>query len=189
MFHFKRFCPIYKCKNSFPSCVPHLDPRGPIICTSLKLNISVSFHVNIWVILGQWFSRKKKLNYLAKFLHFVIISPLKRTWPFIWTIQNSFYPRIICTKFDWNWPAGSGEDFFLYINTSEYGFPYCGPSRPPGTMIWRNLNLHYIRKLSCKYDLFWLIGSWKDFQVTPPHFCIFAIISHLKRTWSLIWTV
>jgi hypothetical protein len=32
-------------------------------------------------------------------------------------------------------------------------FPYCGPSRPPGTMM---LNLHYIRKLSCKYDLFWL---------------------------------
>jgi hypothetical protein len=28
-----------------------------------------------------------------------------------------------------------------------------------GTMTWRNLNLHYIRKLSCKYDLFWLSGS------------------------------
>jgi hypothetical protein len=25
--------------------------------------------------------------------------------------------------------------------------PYCGPSRPPGTIIWTNLNLHYIRKL------------------------------------------
>jgi hypothetical protein len=31
-----------------------------------------------------------------------------------------------------------------------------------GTMIWRNLNLHYIRMLSCKYDLFWLSGSGKE---------------------------
>jgi hypothetical protein len=29
MFHFKRFFKIYKCKNTFPSCVPHFDPRGP----------------------------------------------------------------------------------------------------------------------------------------------------------------
>jgi hypothetical protein len=31
----------------------------------------------------------------------VIISLLKRTWPFIWTNLNSLHPRIICTKFDW----------------------------------------------------------------------------------------
>ena len=52
--------------------------------------------------------------------------------------------------------------FFLNINISEYGFPYCGPSRPPGTMISKNLNLYYIRKLSCKYDLFWLSGSGEE---------------------------
>jgi hypothetical protein len=40
----------------------------------------------------------------------VIISPLKRTWPFIW--RNSLHPRIICTKFDWIWPAGSEEEDF-----------------------------------------------------------------------------
>jgi hypothetical protein len=28
MFNFKRFFPIYTCKNSFPSFVPHLDPQG-----------------------------------------------------------------------------------------------------------------------------------------------------------------
>jgi hypothetical protein len=42
---------------------------------------------------------------------YVIISPLKRTWLFIGTNLNSLYPRIICSKFDWIWPAGSGEDF------------------------------------------------------------------------------
>ena len=64
----------------------------------------------------------------------------------------------------------------------------CGPPRPPGTMIWRNLNLHYIKKLSCKYELFWLCGFWEvNFSMTPPHFSIFVIISPLKRTWPLIW--
>jgi hypothetical protein len=71
---------------------------------------------------------------------------------------NSNHARYVCTK----WPAGSGEDFFLNINISEYGFPYCGPSQPPGTMISKNLNLYYIRKLSCKYDLFWLSGSGEE---------------------------
>jgi hypothetical protein len=28
MFYFKKFFPIYKCKNSFPSFAPHLDPWG-----------------------------------------------------------------------------------------------------------------------------------------------------------------
>jgi hypothetical protein len=98
---------------------------------------------------------------------------------------------MICTKFDWNWLAGSGKGvFFPNINISKYGFPYCGPSWSPGTMMWTILNLHYIRKLSWKYDLFWLSGSGeKNFQMTPTHFCIFVIISPLKRTWPFSWTI
>jgi hypothetical protein len=54
--------------------------------------------------------------------------------------------------------------FFFNINTFKYSFPYCGPIWSPGTMVWTNLNLHYIRKLSCKYELLWLSGSEeKDF--------------------------
>ena len=80
------------------------------------------------------------------------------------------------------------EKIFSNINTCKYGFPYCGPSRSLWTIIWTILNfhyiintthsgsilenifewphpsLHYIRKLSCKFDFFWLSGSWeKDF--------------------------
>jgi hypothetical protein len=54
--------------------------------------------------------------------------------------------------------------FFFNINIMcKYGFPYCGPSRPPGTMMWTILNLQYIRKLLCKYDVFWLSVSGEDF--------------------------
>ena len=79
------------------------------------------------------------------------------------------------------------EKIFFNIKICKYGFPYCGPSRPPGTKMFTILNLHYIKQLSCKYDLFWLSGSGgEDFSMTPPHFCIFVIISPLKRAWSFI---
>jgi hypothetical protein len=53
----------------------------------------------------------------SNFCIFVIISLLKRTWPFICTIQHSLDLMMICSKFDWNWPVGSGEEFFFNINT------------------------------------------------------------------------
>jgi hypothetical protein len=52
--------------------------------------------------------------------------------------------------------------FFFNINICKYGFPYCCPSRLPGAMMWTILNLHYIRKLSCKYYLFWLSSSGEE---------------------------
>ena len=44
------------------------------------------------------------------FHYFVIISPWKRAGPIIWTILNPLYPRMLCAKFGWNWPSGSGEE-------------------------------------------------------------------------------
>jgi hypothetical protein len=103
----KDFSPkINTCKNGFPHCGPG-QPPGTMICTNLNL---------------QCFGKllcKSKLFWLVvrekifKLLHtiFVIISPLKRTWPLICTMLNSLYLKMTCTKFDWNWPAGSGKDF------------------------------------------------------------------------------
>ena len=42
------------------------------------------------------------------FKYFVIISPWKRAWPFIWINLNHFHLRMLCYKFGWNWPSGSG---------------------------------------------------------------------------------
>ena len=44
------------------------------------------------------------------FRYFVIISPRRSAWPFVWRNLNSFYQRMLCAKFSWNWPSGSGED-------------------------------------------------------------------------------
>jgi hypothetical protein len=54
-------------------------------------------------------------------------------------------------------------------------------------MIFTNLNLYYIRMLSCKFQLFYPSSSWEDFWMNQPNFYIFVIISPLKRTWPFIW--
>ena len=46
------------------------------------------------------------------FYYLVIISPWKREGPFIWTKLNPLHPRLLCAKFGWNWPSGSGEEDF-----------------------------------------------------------------------------
>jgi hypothetical protein len=112
------------------------------------------------------------------YLHFYNHLPLKRTW------------SLICTN--WNsllfWRRRYLKIFFQY-NTCKNGFPYCGLVWPLRTLIFTNLNLHYFRKRLCKSELFRLCGSWEEnFSMTPHYFCIFVIISPLKRTWSLICT-
>ena len=44
------------------------------------------------------------------FCYFIIISPWKRAEPFIWINLNPLNIRMLCGKFDWNWPCGSGEE-------------------------------------------------------------------------------
>ena len=44
------------------------------------------------------------------FSYFVIISPWKRAEPFIWTNLNHLHSLMLCAKFSWNWPSGSGEE-------------------------------------------------------------------------------
>jgi hypothetical protein len=61
----------------------------------------------------------------------VIISPLKRIWPFIWTNFIFLHPRIICTKFDWIWWAGSGYRLFAVLRPAQEYFTYMETSPLP----------------------------------------------------------
>ena len=51
--------------------------------------------------------------YIFRQYIFVIISPWKRTWPFLWTNWNPHHQRMLCAKFGWNRLVGSGENIFL----------------------------------------------------------------------------
>ena len=55
---------------------------------------------------------EKRIFYFRQciFRYFKVISPCKRVGPFFWTNLNLLHPRILCAKFGWNWPSGSGED-------------------------------------------------------------------------------
>ena len=44
------------------------------------------------------------------FRYFIIISPWRKAKPFIWANFNPLHPRMLCTKFGWNWSSGSGEE-------------------------------------------------------------------------------
>ena len=52
-----------------------------------------------------------------KVVNVAIISPLKSPWPSFKKKLN-FLPhaRILCAKFGWYWPSGSGEDFQMLAN-------------------------------------------------------------------------
>jgi hypothetical protein len=89
------------------------------------------------------------------FTFFVIISPLKRTWHFIWTNLNSLHPRIICTKFDWIWLAGSGKKDFKFFSVYFYSFANISSWRRDIPFIWTNLNSLHPRIISTELDWIW----------------------------------
>ena len=129
--------------------------------------------MEIWPILTQWFWIRRFFKDPTPFLHFCNYLPFEEDLAL--NLNNSDFTlpkddlcqiwlKLACLF--WR------RRFFFNVNICKYSFPYCGSSRPPGIMMLTILNLHYIRKLSCKYDLFWLSGSGEeDFSMTPPHFC------------------
>ena len=168
------------------------DPRGPW-CEQFWIyiiHVLESFHVNM-TYSSSVVLKKKIFKWPHPIFAFLWLSPLWRgSGPLFEQFRISFTQGWLMLSLIGIGLLVLGKKIFYYKHICKYGFPYCGPSRSPGTMTWTILNLHYIRKLSCKYDLFWLSGSGEeDFSMTPPHFCIFVIISPLKRTWSLILTI
>ena len=75
---------------------------GSFICMNLNHMLCAE--------IGPVVLEKKIFRFRQCFFHyFVIISPWKRAGPYFWTTLNPLYPRMLCAKFGWNWPSGSGE--------------------------------------------------------------------------------
>ena len=96
------------------------------------------------------------------FCYFVIISPWKRGWPFLWTKLNPLNPRMLCAKYSWNWLSGSGEEDFLISSMYFHYFVIISPWKRAGPFIWTNLNPHYPRMLCAKFGWDWPSGSWEE---------------------------
>ena len=68
----------------------------------------------VWLNLVQWFWRRRFLNFINTF-SLSLISPFGKG------LGPSFplYPRMLCTKFGWNWSSGSGEEENVYDQTKD----------------------------------------------------------------------
>ena len=86
-----------------------------------------------WFKLAQLFLEKRIfLISSIYFRYFVIISPLKRGGPFIWTNLNPLHQRLLWAKFGRNWLSGSGEEEFLNFVNVYSPFRYYLPLEKGG---------------------------------------------------------
>ena len=81
---------------------------------------------------------------------------------FIWTNLNPLYPRMLCAKFGWNWPSGSGEEDFLISSMYFRYFVILSPWKRAGPFIWTNLNLLHPRMLCDKFGWNWPSDSGEE---------------------------
>ena len=114
-----------------------------------------------------------------------IINFMTFHWFFICTNLNSLYPRMLCAKFDWNWPSGSGDEDFLISSMYFRYFVIISPWKRAGSFIWINLNPLYPRMLWLKLaQWFWIRRCLKFINV----FSLFPNYLPLERTGLFIWT-
>ena len=87
----------------------------PFHLNKLKSSLPKDAFCYVWLKLAQRFWRRffKMSMY---FHYFVFISPQKKEKSFIWTNLNSLHSRMICAKFGWNWPSGSGGEDTLNLS-------------------------------------------------------------------------
>ena len=97
--------------------------------------------------------------------YIIIFFPWKRAWPFIWINLNPLYPRMLCTKFGWNWPrwAKNKEHTHLHVTKGPMG------------------HIVHQRNISSPQASF-----HKAIPKQTGWFKV-AIISMWKRLWSFIW--
>ena len=80
----------------------------------------------------------------------------------LWTKLNHIHRRMLCAKFGWNWPSGSGEEDFLnFLNAFHY-FVIISPWKRAGPFIWTKLNPLHSRMLCAKFGWYWLNGSGEE---------------------------
>ena len=109
----RRFFNFVNVFSLFCNYLP-FEKKGAVHLNKLETPSPKDALCQVWLILVQWFWRRRFLNFVNVFLLFRNYLHLEWTGPFIWTNLNPPHPRMLCAKFGWKWPSGSGEkDFFI----------------------------------------------------------------------------
>ena len=82
----RRFLKIFSAFSLFRYNYLPLERGYPLPLYKLESHLPKDDLCQFWLKLTQWFWRRRFLNNPTHFCIFVIISPLKRTWPFILTM-------------------------------------------------------------------------------------------------------
>ena len=138
------------------------DRAGPSIWTNLN-----SLHPRMLCVKfgWNWLRGSGEEDFLILSMYFccsLIISPWKRVGPFIWTNLNPFYPRMLCAKFGWNCPSGSGGEDFLITSIYFRYFVIISPWKRAVPFIWTDLNPLHPRMLCAKFGWNWPSGSEEE---------------------------
>ena len=120
--YFRYFVIVSPWKRLGPFIWTNFNPLNPkMLCAKFCWNWPSVLEKKIFLISSMYFR------------YFVIISPWKRTGPFIWTNLNPLHPRMLCAKFGWYWLSGSGEEFFLISSMYLHYFLIICPRKRAGS--------------------------------------------------------
>ena len=131
LIHQSHFCKLKKKtqQNKQEAHGPHLLLRNQFKWAMLWLYIYMYYKTDP-VVQEEKIFKFHKIRYFC----ILILSPnVKRCGLSIWTNSNPLYPKMLFTKFAWDWPNGSIEDFkilsveFYYFVSSPLG-KWGGPS-------------------------------------------------------------
>ena len=113
---------------------------------------------------------------------FAVISPWKRAGPFIWINLNPLHPRMLCAKFGWNWPSGSGEDF-NFVNVLSLFCNYL-PLEKGGALHLNKLEFPSPKDDLCQFRLIFRFWIWRFLKFVNI-FSLFSYYFPWKRTWPI----
>ena len=139
LFWRRRFFNLINVFSLFHNYLP-LEMGGAFLLNKLESPSLKDTLCQIWLKLAQLFWRRRVLNFINVFSLFRnYISLWKRAVPFIWKNLNPLHPGILCAKFGWNWPSGSGEQNFLISSMYFHYFVLISPLKKGGA--------HHLNKL------------------------------------------
>ena len=106
-------------------------------------------------------------------------------WTFIWINLNPLHPRMICAKFGWNWPSGSGKEDFLNLSMYFRYFVIISIWKKAAPFIWTNFNPLHPRMLWAKFGWNWPSGFGEDFFNFVNVFSLFRNYLPLEKGGAL----
>ena len=108
----------------------------------------------------------------------------------MWTNLNLLHRMMLCAKFGWNWPCGSGKEQFKFLSMYFCYFTSISPWKRAWPFFLTNLHSRMDSPkdaLCCLVEIDHVLEKIFFFKMSI-YFRCFVIIYPWKKVWSFIWT-